>query len=783
MWSIKKKIGVINQEKLSVSNVFNALFRCHGKLLYVENDVHGVVGVISITDFLSLYLSNNSVGYNDDFLFVQGELSKKAICEAASKICEEHHIRSSLPILLPDGSVTGEISEEPDTTIDAVIDNFKRRIYDYEHSRYLSGEVKALKKILSAQKVIILGGKEEFEKKLGVLFDDTSRLVFLDDIENPYDFFSGNHSLLIDVTDEYPLRAELYDRLDNGYAWSWFMDAVLQRIESGAFGNACRLENDDKCRGFENYLKKRITRMIYSYDRQPETEIILKYIKRAGISISLEEKCLKKRGESLIKYDVKGELREFYAPMYRILEEYLFEINAIEINHTYKNTILNYMIYRDIPLYENEKKSFESAEFFENVREKSVTALSPICRFIEGDACGFKDYIGEHITFENGLRKTVGQPEYYYRTIYCMGACTMFGAHVIDEYTIPSLLQKKLNNEGFLYRVVNLGMAIVANIYQLLNRVKVEDGDIILILHPFRIEELEENKISLIDISDKLEELHTSEFFLDEYTHCTADGSIAYAESIFPVLFKKLKNALRRDMLKKNNIFDIYRDMPFEYVYENKLNKMRKEMKTVSWVLRDSSRIGAIVMNANPFTNGHLYLVEEALKRVDYLYVFVVEEDKSEFSYKDRFYMVEAGLEHCRDRVKILPSGFIGSKVTFPAYFENEKNTTDANISTILDSVFFARYIAPAGNITVRFVGTEDGDKTTFQYNRDMKRVLPLFGIDVIEIERLRKKDMHEVRAGIIRDAYRRGAIDMVSDMLPLTTYYHLKNLLDKQCF
>lgn len=34
-------------------------------------------------------------------------------------------------------------------------------------------------------------------------------------------------------------------------------------------------------------------------------------------------------------------------------------------------------------------------------------------------------------------------------------------------------------------------------------------------------------------------------------------------------------------------------------------------------------------MNYNPFTYEHRYLIEEALKKVDYLIVFVVEEDWS----------------------------------------------------------------------------------------------------------------------------------------------------------
>ena len=53
-----------------------------------------------------------------------------------------------------------------------------------------------------------------------------------------------------------------------------------------------------------------------------------------------------------------------------------------------------------------------------------------------------------------------------------------------------------------------------------------------------------------------------------------------------------------------------------------------------------TGKIGAIVMNCNPFTLGHKYLIKESLKKVDYLYIFVVEEDKSIFPFKDKILSV-----------------------------------------------------------------------------------------------------------------------------------------------
>ncbi len=49
---------------------------------------------------------------------------------------------------------------------------------------------------------------------------------------------------------------------------------------------------------------------------------------------------------------------------------------------------------------------------------------------------------------------------------------------------------------------------------------------------------------------------------------------------------------------------------------------------------------GAIVMNANPFTLGHLYLAEYAAARCHILHVFVVEEDRSIFPFPIRLELV-----------------------------------------------------------------------------------------------------------------------------------------------
>ena len=56
-----------------------------------------------------------------------------------------------------------------------------------------------------------------------------------------------------------------------------------------------------------------------------------------------------------------------------------------------------------------------------------------------------------------------------------------------------------------------------------------------------------------------------------------------------------------------------------------------------------TQKIGAVIMNANPFTLGHRYLVEQAAASVDLLHVFVVSEDASLVPFSVRRQLVADG--------------------------------------------------------------------------------------------------------------------------------------------
>ena len=178
---------------------------------------------------------------------------------------------------------------------------------------------------------------------------------------------------------------------------------------------------------------------------------------------------------------------------------------------------------------------------------------------------------------------------------------------------------------------------------------------------------------------------------------------------------------------------------------------------------------GAIVMNCNPFTYGHRYLIETALNMTDHLYILVVEEDLSEFSFAERFQMVKEGVADL-SRVTVLPSGkFVISSVTFPKYFTKEEVGV-TNFDASKDLTFFATKVAPALKVTKRFVGEEPLDPITNEYNKQMKKLLVDLGIEVLEIPRL-QIDEKTVNATQVRKWIKENEWNLLKQFVPECIY------------
>ena len=173
---------------------------------------------------------------------------------------------------------------------------------------------------------------------------------------------------------------------------------------------------------------------------------------------------------------------------------------------------------------------------------------------------------------------------------------------------------------------------------------------------------------------------------------------------------------------------------------------------------------GVVVMNCNPFTLGHRYLIEQAAKQVERLFVMVVREDCSLFAYAERKAMVEQGVEHLENVTVIDGSEYAISQATFPTYFLKRLDDA-ADTQMLLDLDLFRRHIAPALGATVRFVGTEPTDRLTRRYNQLMHEVLA----DVRETVRL-EKDGNAVSASRVRKAMEQGDMSTIRQLVPPTT-------------
>ena len=188
--------------------------------------------------------------------------------------------------------------------------------------------------------------------------------------------------------------------------------------------------------------------------------------------------------------------------------------------------------------------------------------------------------------------------------------------------------------------------------------------------------------------------------------------------------------------------------------------------------------VGAAVMNCDPFTLGHRYLVESAAKECDKFYIFVLSEDQGHFSAADRLAMVKVGTADLKN-VTVLPTGpYLISAATFPTYFLKDRDGAE-QVQCLLDIAIFCKYFAPYFGITRRFVGTEPLSPMTNKYNDALKGNLPGKGIEVREIPRLEKAGT-PVSASAVRKALAESDWNTLKNLVPPTTFDHLLKIKEE---
>lgn len=182
----------------------------------------------------------------------------------------------------------------------------------------------------------------------------------------------------------------------------------------------------------------------------------------------------------------------------------------------------------------------------------------------------------------------------------------------------------------------------------------------------------------------------------------------------------------------------------------------------------------AIVMNANPFTKGHFYLVEQAARTNDWVYVFVLEKEQTLFSTAERINLVQQGLKNFKNVTIVSGGEYLISPATFPTYFLR-KDDELAKEQMVVDATLFKERIATELNITTRYVGEEPLSPMTSSYNKVLKMILPPeVAVDIIP--RKKTEDNQVISASQVREAFLNGQLEKIKHMVPETTYNYLKS-------
>jgi Citrate lyase synthetase len=488
----------------------------------------------------------------------------------------------------------------------------------------------------------------------------------------------------------------------------------------------------------------------------------------------------------IMPYCKRKDVKPYFisAPMYRHLSgltDYELAIGTIKKNAEFYSQNPEYFtqIYTSVNEYD--------ANYI-----KSVFSLPPVIR--RGQTISHTDIRSPYVNVQGGIRYTKGIPDEYNCSVHLLGHCVAFGYGVDDSRTISSQLQRMLNTLPDIYsrfRVVNHGVWGALNDaplqqVQKLKSLHLCEGDIIVFFYDvmfsrrrFNIKYLKNmcNKYynAYTTLDDCLNERHNNSVLYIDDDHLSLHGMELAAKHIYNLLLQDGVFSMKQE----NNKIKVVRGVTEKVETLGKSEALQEYISHLRRLAADKKgSCGSIVMNCNPFTFGHRKLIEMAAASVDFLYVFVVEEDRSVFTFDDRFKLIELGTKDLKN-VIVLPSGnFIISALTFPEYFIKD-SIKDVVIDTSLDIELFAKYIAPTLNIKIRFVGQEPFDPITRQYNQTMRDILPCYGIQFVEFPRFEVSDI-PVSASYIRNLLKDRNWKEIARMVPESTMSFLKEKFDK---
>jgi|TARA_R110002110_G_scaffold92763_5_gene241976 [citrate (pro-3S)-lyase] ligase len=393
-----------------------------------------------------------------------------------------------------------------------------------------------------------------------------------------------------------------------------------------------------------------------------------------------------------------------------------------------------------------------------------------------------EDFENSFIRVENGYRldaKKKGAIQNF-KSIYLFGSSLVYSVGCENWQTLPLLLESRINNSEF--QAFNRGVVgtdVINSCFAILDT-QISRGDLIILYGLNPISEKEKIEIkketNLLDLTEIFTHPHSYGNVFYDLNHLTPEGNKVVAK----LIANELQNNFQKRIIITEDSFSVKENDIFLKVaqcrFRAALRYIDEAFPHYINILKSKYRPGnngIAAMNCNPFTLGHKHLILTASKMVDTLYVFVVEEDKSFFKFKERFEMVKKGVNDIANVVVVGSGKYLVSSMTFPDYFTKEEGVNpDMNVS--YDFEIFIYYIAPTLKLRTRFIGNEPFCMTTRIHHDRMKETLPPKGIAVIEIDRL-ENEFGPISASKVRALIKNKEFDKLSSFLPITTTDYLK--------
>lgn len=272
---------------------------------------------------------------------------------------------------------------------------------------------------------------------------------------------------------------------------------------------------------------------------------------------------------------------------------------------------------------------------------------------------------------------------------------------------------------------------------------------------------------------------------LGKILKCFAIDQDYQGEGISNILVSKITEKLFEEGVYHNFVFTkpentyLFKRLGYSLIIEtDKVSLLEIGNRKIEDVLSElikkydidtTKEYATLVMNCNPFTLGHRYLIEKASNENENVIVFLVEEDKSLFPFNLRFELVKNGVKDLRNVLVVESTEYIISSTTFPTYFFKE-NDDSLKEYTKIDCNIFGKYFATKLNIKSRYVGSENSCIVTKEYNSSLNEILPKYDIDIKIVDR-KQHAGQDISASNVRKLLSQDKIESIKEIVPSVTY------------